>query len=355
MRARFLGIGDGRQKSLQNTTASHIGGSVSANYLRGIRDYLIQHHEDVDAFFGVFDLDIDVLEDASQRIPRKTHQLMLLRAGELTQNPDVGLHTGECIKPGQYGVLGLSVMSCKNAQECFERHMRYEKLVADRAVSTYHYEGDQIRLSWDTHGLALGRETADENIASWVTFMRWITGQRLNVTAVHFTHAQPDDLSQYQRIFECPVLFGQSMVELIFPASYSRLPIVQHDPVMRKMMDAHAEKLLAEFDHRDEFTSRVRTIIVKGLAIGEATLDEVARHLAITPRTLQRRMNERAETFKSVLDEVRRGLALTYIAQPSIDLAELAYLLGFSDQTAFQRAFKKWTGTSPGKYKKSLT
>jgi AraC-like DNA-binding protein len=124
---------------------------------------------------------------------------------------------------------------------------------------------------------------------------------------------------------------------------------------MRKMMDAHAEKLLAEFDHRDEFTSRVRTIIVKGLAIGEATLDEVARHLAITPRTLQRRMNERDETFKSVLDEVRRGLALTYIAQPSIDLAELAYLLGFSDQTAFQRAFKKWTGTSPGKYKKSLT
>jgi AraC-like DNA-binding protein len=66
-------------------------------------------------------------------------------------------------------------------------------------------------------------------------------------------------------------------------------------------------------------------------------------------------MNERDETFKSVLDEVRRGLALTYIAQPSIDLAELAYLLGFSDQTAFQRAFKKWTGTSPGKYKKSLT
>jgi AraC-like DNA-binding protein len=82
------------------------------------------------------------------------------------------------------------------------------------------------------------------------------------------------------------------------------------------------------------------------------SLDSVAGILNLTPRTLQRRLSEQDESFKGLLDKVRKELALTYIAQPFIDLAELAYLLGFSDQTAFQRAFKKWTGTTPGKFRR---
>ena len=142
------------------------------------------------------------------------------------------------------------------------------------------------------------------------------------------------------------------MVELIFPAQHSELPLTQHDPVMREMMDAYAENLLQGLSHGDGLLGDVRGLMVEAMATGNVSLDIVADQLTITPRTLQRRLNDQGETFKNILDEVRKGLALSYIAQPFIDLAELAYLLGFADQTAFQRAFKKWTGTSPGKYKK---
>lgn len=348
-----MDIGIGRQENLQIAPTSGDGGSVSGNYLRGIREYLIQRHLDVPTFLADFGLSSDTLEDAGQRISLEVYQRMLERAGDLTGDVDVGLHTGECIKPGQYGVLGLSVMSCKNAQEAFERHMRYESLVSNRSVSTYHYEGSDIRLTWDTGGFTIGREMADENVASWVTFLRWITGQCETMTAVHFVHAQPEDLSEYERIFSCPILFSQPMVELIFPASYKNIPIIQHDPVMREMMDAYAEQLLEEFSQSDSLLGSVRALIAEALPKGGVALDCIAQELDINPRTLQRRLSEQGQSFKGLLDEVRKGLALTYIAQPFIDLAELAYLLGFSDQSAFQRAFKKWTGTSPRKYKQA--
>lgn len=325
---------------------------MSGNYLRGITTYLVQRQLDVSSFLAEFGLDTESLEDASKRIPLPTYQAMLERTGELALDNDAGLHIGECIKPGQYGALGLSVMSCKTAGEAFERHMRYEALVSDRAVSTYHFEGEQIRLSWDTRGLPVGRKMAEENVASWATFLRWITGQSPPLIAVNFNHSQPADVTEYERIFSCEVRFGQPMVELIFPAQYSALPIIQYDPVMREMMDAYAEKLLQEFAQDDGLLGDVRGLIVAAIATGSVSLDTVADQLAVTPRTLQRRLSDQGQTFKSMLDVVRKGLALTYIVQPFIDLADLAYLLGFSDQTAFQRAFKKWTGTSPGKYKK---
>lgn len=329
-----------------------MSGSVSANYLRGIAEYLMQRELDVDAFWDGFELNADMLEEPSRRIPVETYQSMLQRAAQLAQDPDAALHIGECIKPGQYGVLGYSIMSCKTAKQAFDRHMRYENLVSDRSISTYHFEGEQVRLSWDTGELPVDRAMAEENIASWVTFTRWVTGQSLSPSVIKFAHEQPQDLAEYQRIFACEMLFNQNMVEVIFPSSYMDMPIIQHDPVMREMMDAHADRLLNELSQCDEFVAKIRQLMIAAMAEGDLSLDCIAEQMGLTPRTLQRRLSEQDESFKGLLDKVRKELALTYIKQPHIDLAELAYLLGFSDQTAFQRAFKKWTGSTPGKFRK---
>lgn len=331
-----------------------MAGSVSANYLRGIGEYLLQRELDVEAFWATFGLNADMLEEPSRRIPIGDYQKMLLQAGELAKDPDAALHIGECIKPGQYGVLGYSVMSCKTAQQAFDRHMRYENLVSDRSISTYHFEDKQVRLSWDTGDLPVDRAMAEENIASWITFTRWVTGQSLSPSVIKFTHPEPEDLTEYRRIFGCELLFAQEMVEVIFPNSYMDMPIIQHDPVMREMMDAYADRLLNELSQCDEFIAQIRQLMIEAMAEGGVSLDLIAEQMSLTPRTLQRRLSEQGENFKSLLDKVRKELALTYINQPFIDLAELAYLLGFSDQTAFQRAFKKWTGSSPGKYRKGL-
>lgn len=347
-----MDIGSERQENLQEMPTSTVESSLSFNYLRGIAEYLGSRDIPAEPMFSDFDIKIDDLSDANKRISISQYQQMLIAAGDLAKDASIGLHVGECIKPGQYGVLGYAVMSCKNALEAFKRHERYENLVSDRAVSKYDIGPEEVRLTWNTGDTPASRQMAEENVASWVTFTRWITGQALGPTAIHFVHSEPEDTSEYQRIFNCPVLFDQPIVEIRFPSEYMQLPIMQHDPVMREMMDAHAERLLQQFMQGEGLLADIRRILVEALAQDNVSLDGVAEQLSLTPRTLQRRLSELGETFKSVLDQTRKELALTYISQAYIGLPELAYLLGFADQTAFQRAFKKWTGTTPGKYRK---
>ena len=331
---------------------THQDSTVSYHYLRGIVEYLNRRECAVEPFFAQAGIALELLNDGDRRLPSTTFLSLLEAAGKLASDPAVGLHVGECIKPGQYGVLGYAVMSSQTVQEAFERHERYEALVSNRAQSRYQLGNEECSLTWNTGADEAACAIAEENVAAWVTFSRWITGQNLRPSSVHFRHSAPAYLAEYERIFQCPVLFEQPVVEVRFPTTYLHLPITQHDPLMQEMMDAHAERLLQQFNQTDSLIRDVRRLIIEGLAQATLTLESVSEALGMTPRTLQRRLRERDETFNSLLERTRKDLAMTYINQADVSLPELAYLLGYADQTAFQRAFKKWTGTTPGKYRK---
>ena len=347
-----LHIGTGRQENLREMPDSTEQSTLSHNYLQGIAEYLSARGISAGSVFSEFGIKLDELSDANKRISISQYQQMLIAAGQVADDDRVGLHVGECIKLGQYGVLGYAVMSCKNVKQAFKRHERYESLVSNRALSKYDVGLKEACLTWNTGDISVSRQMAEENVASWITFCRWITGQPICPNTVHFVHSQPDDTSEYQRIFKCPVLFDQAIVEIRFRTEFMALPIMQHDPVMQEMMDAHAERLLQTLCQGEGFLTEVRRELIVALAQETVSLEWVAEQLSLTPRTLQRRLAEFNETFKHVLDQTRKELALTYIHQPYIGLPELAYLLGYSDQPAFQRAFKKWTGASPGKFRK---
>ncbi len=331
---------------------THQDSTVSYHYLRGIVEYLNRRECAVEPFFAQAGIALELLNDGDRRLPSTTFLTLLEAAGKLASDPAVGLHVGECIKPGQYGVLGYAVMSSQTVQEAFARHERYEALVSNRAQSRYQLGNEECSLTWNTGADEATCAIAEENVAAWVTFSRWITGQNLRPLSVHFRHSAPEYLAEYERIFQCPVLFEQPVVEVRFPTTYLHLPITQHDPLMQEMMDAHAERLLQQFNQTDSLIRDVRRLIIEGLAQATLTLESLSESLGMTPRTLQRRLRERDETFNSLLERTRKDLAMTYINQADVSLPELAYLLGYADQTAFQRAFKKWTGTTPGKYRK---
>ncbi|WP_196159346.1 AraC family transcriptional regulator [Reinekea sp. G2M2-21] len=331
---------------------THQDSTVSYHYLRGIVEYLNRRECAVEPFFAQAGIALELLNDGDRRLPSTTFLTLLEAAGKLASDPAVGLHVGECIKPGQYGVLGYAVMSSQTVQEAFARHERYEALVSNRAQSRYQLGNEECSLTWNTGADEAACAIAEENVAAWVTFSRWITGQNLRPLSVHFRHSAPEYLAEYERIFQCPVLFEQPVVEVRFPTTYLHLPITQHDPLMQEMMDAHAERLLQQFNQTDSLIRDVRRLIIEGLAQATLTLESLSESLGMTPRTLQRRLRERDETFNSLLERTRKDLAMTYINQADVSLPELAYLLGYADQTAFQRAFKKWTGTTPGKYRK---
>ncbi|UZE96225.1 AraC family transcriptional regulator [Alkalimarinus alittae] len=330
-----------------------ITSQISAAYLRGLIDFLRLRNIDTERFLERYEIDDAMLENFQARIPVARFNQMLYEAEALTGDADIGLHAGEQIKPNQYGVLGLSIMNCKTLEEAVQRHTRYENLVCNVAISRYQVTGDQVELIWDTCAPEATRHIAEENVASWVTFARWISGTDLSPSLIEFQHAPPDSTAEHERIFRCPVQFSADRVRVVFPTEFLTLSLRQYDPAMLCMLDTYAERLLLELNHSDQFVDKVTMAISTHLQSGEVSLGHIAATLALSERQLQRKLKEEGLTYQGVLDETRKSLALKQIDDDMIDFSEITFLLGFSDQSAFQRAFKKWTGLTPGQYRKS--
>ncbi|MFE8070996.1 AraC family transcriptional regulator ligand-binding domain-containing protein [Marinobacteraceae bacterium S3BR75-40.1] len=339
---------EGRESPLHPTP------EINALYLRGLRDYLLRHGIDLDRFMAAHRLEAGICDAPRVRLHARIYQALLVDAGRLTQDPDVGLHVGEHIRPGHYGVLGFAVMACRTTAEVYRRHERYEDLVASIGRSRYRQEGDRVYLTWDTGDTPWHRAVFDETLASWVTFARWLVSRDdHDPLEVHFPYPQPASIREHERIFRCRLVFGARFATVVFPAAFLDLPLAQFDPTLCRLMDERAEEELKALGGGDWIT-RVRRQIVGLLSEGEVSLGRVAEGLDLSERALQRRLRDEGYGYQQVLDDTRRTLALEYIRDPGITLAEVAFLLGFADQSTFNRAFRQWTGQSPGKYRREV-
>jgi AraC-like DNA-binding protein len=200
----------------------------------------------------------------------------------------------------------------------------------------------------------LQRHTSEETLAAWVTFGHWISGLDLAPTLVRFQHPQPADISEHLRIFRCPLLFEQADNALVYPKRLLSAPLGQADAQMRLMLDAYADRQLAELKQGDSLLIRARELLAAQLVAGPVNLSTLAAALALSPRTLQRRLAEAGLSFSQLLDETRQPLVLHYLGDPTLELADIAFLLGFSEAGSLARAFRRWTGQSPGDYRRSL-
>jgi AraC-like DNA-binding protein len=165
--------------------------------------------------------------------------------------------------------------------------------------------------------------------------------------ALRFAHPRPTDLTEHRRIFGPSVLFDQPANELVLPQALLEQPIAAADAHLLGLLDQYADQALRRLRQGKPWSGRVADLLGSALCDGQPGLADVARQLALAPRSLQSRLKAEGTTFQAIADEVRRGLATAYLEQSDLTLTEITFLLGFADQSAFTRAFKKWTGAQP--------
>ena len=163
----------------------------------------------------------------------------------------------------------------------------------------------------------------------------------------------PTDPETYASVFGCPVINRAPTSEIVFDASLVDLPVENADPGLLHFLRPIADEILECLPQREGVLQEVRSCILEVLQEGDASLERVAASLNVSTRTLQRRLEAEGATFATVLDESRRMATFRYLRDPRISITETALLVGFSEPSTFYRAFKRWTGTTPAKYRRA--
>jgi AraC-like DNA-binding protein len=303
-------------------------------------------------------LDPAALEDADNEIPF-TRLLGLAECGaRLTGDDAFGLHVGQRTDAKAYGLLGYVTINRRTFGEALGAVISYQRIRTKAVAFSLDVNGAGAHLAYHYRAADVAprgrRQESEEMLSTMMSVWRGLTGVDWAPREVHFEHEEPPDTSEHARIFRAPVRFRMPLTKLIFDASLLGLPVVSADPALGSLLERQAEELLAGSRRYGDFAEGVRQLIKEGLPGGEARVDMVCRRLGVSPRTLQRKLREEGTTFQEQLEETQRALAEFYLRKPEVAICEVSYLTGFSQPSAFHRAFRRWTGLTPREFRRDV-
>ena len=293
--------------------------------------------------------DPDRLADPDARIPLAQEEALWNAAAELTADEDFGLHAAQEIRPGAFDVLDYAVRTAATLRDALENLVRYNRLVHDIAVFTLTDRRSDcvIEHRFAAPGLTPCRHAAEFTLAAIVQIGTQITALPLRPSAVSFMHPLPPLLLVHEQVFGVKPRFNAPASSLVFARAALAQKVVGGDPGLARIVTAHADALLRSSAPAPTWTDRVRQRLAEDFARGTTSLGVIARQLAMSERSLQRRLADEGVRFADLVDAVRRDLAMRYIADPGLALGEVAYLLGFAEPSPFHRACRRWTGSTP--------
>jgi len=269
---------------------------------------------------------------------------------------DLPLRVGGTMQCDDYGAFGLAWKSAVNLRGSYERAERYARLLT--SVASYQVEegdgGAYMRLHRDGErhlGLRLSNEAT---IASLVTISQEVCTTAFRPLAVYFRHGAPGSAVAHERHFGCPLHFGSDRDALLVPRELLQRPNRLGDATIARFFDTHLVSELSETDDDASLEHRVRIEVSQALSNGVPKISDIASGLGLSGRTLQRRLSEQGYSFQQLVDAARRELAERLLKDTDYPLAEVAFLTGFSEQSALNRAFKRWAGQTPRSYRVRL-
>lgn len=325
--------------------------SVSLSYVRLLTDYCQMRGSALPHGLA--------LSGQEERIPFRDFMALCDQAEQALGDPDLALKVGQTIRPGHYGIHGHAVMSANTLGECLNRSIRYHALVHNGGRNVLLREGDMALMCYQSHlpGIDdLGRFQNELCLSAWTAFARWITGlTEYSATWMSFCHAAPASTELHQTLFRCPILFDAPRNAIAFPATFLDMPNPQANPTVTRIMDELSERSLLALRGNDAPTWLVsaRHYIARQLRQGLPTHEEIAAALSLSPNELRNALKKQGLLLTDLLEETRAILAVSYLHDPALSLLDISYLLGFSEQSAFTRAFKRWKGVSPGQFRQA--
>lgn len=280
-------------------------------------------------------------------IELKQWEDMLQTAAECLQDRHLGLKLGEKVAARHLGAVGHLLLVCKDFGSALQRLEDYQRLVFDVIPMTRRTGPGWIEMVWDISQNRTTVLVGETGFASMVNYCRSIVKGDAHPLRIEFAHPPPDDVRPYEAFFQCPVLFGCAEPLIRLSPDLLSMPLEAPDPTHEQLLERHAQQLLARLPQEEAIVEQVRKLIASSLRSGEPDINKVSATLSQSSRTLQRQLTAAGTSFRKELNLVRSELAQGYLKDPQLRISDIAMFLGYSEHSAFTRAFRKSTGLSP--------
>jgi AraC-like DNA-binding protein len=330
--------------------------TVSSSWMRGVADTLSAQGLDAAALFAQVGLRFENLDDCDFRWPTEAVSKVWTIAAERSGNPDIGLFSPETPRPDHYGVVGYAMMSSADLEASVARMIRYNNIVSNACAMTLEPEtrGKWMRLELFGGEYPTPRQRCDYVIVTFVSFCRLMLGRPLKPLTVAFKHRAPISRAAYDEAFGAALKFDAPFVGVLISREdlASKLPTAV--PELADLHDRIAGEALRNLE-RTDISHRARRAVARHLSGGSPLRSTIAAELKMSDHTFQRRLAGEATSFTDLVDETRREVAQHHLANDRLSFGEIAYLLGYADQSTFFRASNRWFGESPGDYRARVT
>lgn len=329
-----------REATTLNTWAIAVARTLDA---RGI---------DSDQLFAEAGLDPAIMRDPNGRYPVSRMSRLWTLAVERANDPCLGLHAAEHVQPMTFHSLGLAVLASQSMEDALRRSARFSRIVSN-AVEVFVEDTPEgikqvVRFRDDVPPVD---EAIDLFMAGSVKMGKLLSGGGAQPTQIKLCRTVTPEMEiEFRAYFMAPIEFGATENSFLLPHELARRPLPMANPALALKNDQVVMEYLAKFDGA-RVSEKVRAELIARLPAGEPSRAEVAEALHFSEKTLQRRLRDEDNSYQSILDETRRELAQQYLSDERVSVCEITFRLGFSDQSSFTRAFKRWTGRAPGEFR----
>ncbi|NEW93012.1 AraC family transcriptional regulator [Rhodopseudomonas sp. BR0M22] len=290
-------------------------------------------------------------EVVRERVSAAQFGALWLAVAETMDDEFFGLG-GRPMRPGSFTLLGHAVLNAGTLRQALNRALRFLKIALDDPSGELRIEGGLARI-------VLRDKTAPRSAFAYRTFWImvhgiacWLVGRRLPLRRVDFACTPPAFAADYRSFFGAPVRFGQPESALVFDAAFLELRTNRTERALKEFLRRAPANILVRYRHDATLTAAIRTTLRAKPPTAWPNFETLAKQMKIPASTLRRRLSAEGQTYQSIKDEIRRALAIRWLAENEKPVGDIAADLGFAEPSAFQRAFRKWMAKSPGAFRR---
>lgn len=297
------------------------------------------------------------LQQEGYTIDYKMYNRLFGQIIEETGDEFFGLHLGESMNMSAAGLVAQITQTSETVLQALQYACDFAQLACSSLPMKLEEEKESYRLSmtpeplWARDSPPAVRHTVEGTIAFTIREFHELTRKAHYPLGISLPYQKPNSTKEYERLFQCPVNFNSSEIVVKFSKSQLLEPIITSDYNLLRILVAHAEERIAAIHRKGGFFEEVKTSVAHLIRPEFPTIDQVASHLNVSVRTLQRRLAEEDHTFKEIIETLRKEFAYSYLKTPELSINEIAYLLSYADASAFIRSFKRWEGCTPNEYR----